>query len=105
MFNIGDNMNEQELLDKIEALESRIEALETNVEHDDDTPCEECGESPCVCDQIPTEDELGPIGEDDVEEVKELDFTIPNFDEINTDEYDTASGSYTTDEEDSPYYD
>ena len=61
-------MNEQELLDKIESLESRIEALESGCECKDgegDEPCPGCGENPCICDQIPTENEdEGPIGED-----------------------------------------
>ena len=103
-------MDEQELLNRIEALESRIDALEKC----DDTCCKgdecedicpECGENPCICDDIPKEDE-GIIDNDDVEEVEELDFSMPNFGEIEGDEGDSASGLYTADdaEEDSPYY-
>ena len=106
-------MDEQELLDRIEALESRIDALEKGDdagceggECDDDT-CPECGENPCICDQIPKEDENGVIDNDDVEEVEELDFSMPNFGEIEGDEGDSAGGLYTAEdeeEEDSPYY-
>ena len=105
-------MDEQELLDRIEALESRIDALEKG----DDAgggvcssltrTCPECGENPCICDQIPKEDENGVIDNDDVEEVEELDFSLPNFGEIEGDEGDSAGGLYTAEdeEEDSPYY-
>lgn len=105
-------MDEQELLDRIEALESRIDALEQG----DDTGCEggecddtcpECGENPCICDDIPTEYDEGVIDDDDVEEVEELDFSMPNFGEIEGDEGDeddSTNDLYATDDEDSPYY-
>lgn len=101
-------MNEQELLDKIESLESRIEALESNNSTSDE-PCPGCGENPCICDQIPTENEdEGPIGEDEVEEVQELDFSIPNFEGITSEEDDATGGLYgfdgTEEDEDSVYY-
>lgn len=105
-------MDEQELLDKIEALEARIDALEksddTGCEGDEcDDTCPECGENPCICDQIPTEDEpSGEIDADDVEEVQELDFNLPNFGAIESDEDDTVNGLFGSEEEDedSPYY-
>jgi hypothetical protein len=103
-------MDEQELLNRIEALESRIDALEKCDDGDckgDDT-CTDCGEYPCICDDIPTEDDAGVIDDDDVEEVEELDFSMPNFGEIKddeSDEDDSTNGLYTAeDEEDSPYY-
>jgi len=105
-------MDEQELLDRIEALETRIDALEQGSDSScedgecDDT-CPECGENPCICDDIPTEDDAGVIDDDDVEEVEELDFSLPNFGEIEGDEGDSAGGLYSTEEdedEDSPYY-
>lgn len=104
-------MDEQELLDRIEALESRIDALEqgdnAGCEGDEcDDTCPECGENPCICNDIPKEDEEGVIDDDDVDELEELDFSMPNFDEIEGDEGDSAGGLYTAEdeEEDSPYY-
>lgn len=100
-------MDEQELLDKIEALEARIDALEQASPDGKDETCPECGEEPCICDQIPKEDEpSGEIDADDVEEVQELDFSLPNFGAIEGDEGDTAGGLYGSEEEDeeSPYY-
>lgn len=103
-------MNEQELLDRIESLESRLDALEQECEEcgESDDTCPECGENPCICDEIPTEDDDGVIDNDDVEEVEELDFSIPNFDEIPDEDGDSAGGLYDygeeEDEENSPYY-
>jgi len=102
-------MNEQEMLDKIDELESRIAALESSCEtcnDDDEETCPECGENPCICDQIPKDDEEGPIDDDDVEEIEELDFSVPNFGGI-TDEENEIGGMFPVDEEeeeDSPYY-
>ena len=86
-------MNEEELLDKIDSLEQRIAALEDASDSDDDT-CPECGEKPCVCDKDDTAtaddagtDEEGIIDNDDVEEVEELDFDIPNF-MLNNDDFE-----------------
>ena len=105
-------MDEQELLDRIEALESRIDALEQGEDaggegDEGDDICPECGENPCICDDIPTEDDEGVIDDDDVDEIEELDFSMPNFGEIEGDEGDSAGGLYSAEEdedEDSPYY-
>lgn len=111
-------MDNEELLKRIEELESRIDELEQKSCEECEDMCPECGQSPCVCDEtetevedttaddIPSDDELGEIDNDDVEQIEELDFNVPNFDAVESDE-DEASGLYdygSEDEEDSPYY-
>ena len=111
-------MDNEELLQKIEELESRIYALEQNCDECDDDVCPECGENPCVCDEpddednsgaddLPADDEIGEIDDEDVDKIEELDFDVPNFGEIE-DEDGEAGGLYdyntNEEDEDSPYY-
>lgn len=82
--------NEEELLKRIDNLESRIVALECECEeYDDEETCPECNEEPCVCGDNTTD----KIDDEDVDEVEELDFDISEF------------GSTSDDEEESPYFD
>lgn len=114
-------MEQEELLSKIDELESRIEALESGSDENCDDKCPECGESPCVCDEEPEAEgedvgvgaEIGVIDDDDVDEIEELDFDIPRFmvsdDYENDEETPEADGGlydYESEEEDedSPYY-
>jgi hypothetical protein len=116
-------MEQEELLSKIDELESRIEALESGSDENCDDKCPECGESPCVCEEPEAEPEgedvgvgaeIGVIDDDDVDEIEELDFDIPRFmvsdDYENDEENPEADGglynyeSEEEDEEDSPYY-
>jgi hypothetical protein len=114
-------MEHEELLNKIDELESRIETLESGSCENCDDKCPECGENLCVCDEEPeaeSEDigvgaEIGVIDEDDVDEIEELDFDIPRFmasDDYENDEENTEAdgGLYNyeneEDEEDSPYF-
>ena len=112
-------MDNEELLQKIEELESRIAALEQDRDACDDAVCPERGENPCVCDEptdeednsgaddLPSDDEIGEIDDDDVDKIEELDFDIPSFDGIK-DEEGEAGGLYdhssNEEDEDSPYY-
>jgi len=118
---------------KLEELESRIAALETEVPADSDAPaeedrvfnlfddedgetCPECGDSPCSCEDDTDEEESeesedeGVIDEEDVEEIEELDFDNPRFlsdDRYDDDEPEVDGGLYQyedEDEEDGPYY-
>ena len=118
-------MEQEELLNKIDELESRLEALESGSHENCDDKCPECCENPCVCDEEPeaeSEDvgvgaEIGVIDADDVDEIEDLDFDIPSFmasDDHENDEENTeaASGGLYNyeneedeeDEEDSPYF-
>lgn len=114
-------MEQEELLNKIDELESRIETLESGSCENYDDKCPECCENPCVCDEEPEvegEDigvgaEIGVIDEDDVDEIEELDFDIPRFmasDDYENDEenIEADGGLYNyeneEDEEDSPYF-
>ena len=118
-------MEQEELLNKIDELESRLEALESGSHENCDDKCPECCENPCVCDEEPeheaeaeSEDvgvgaEIGVIDADDVDEIEDLDFDIPSFmasDDYENDEENTkASGGLYNyeneeDEEDSPYF-
>ena len=114
-------MEHEELLNKIDELESRIETLESGSCENCDDKCPECGENLCVCDEEPeaeSEDigvgaEIGVIDEDDVDEIEELDFDIPRFmasDDYENDEenIEADGGLYNyeneEDEEDSPYF-
>ena len=114
-------MEHEELLNKIDELESRLEALESVSCENCDDKCPECGENSCVCDEEPeaeSEDigvgaDIGVIDEDDVDEIEELDFDIPRFmasDDYENDEENTEAdgGLYNyeneEDEEDSPYF-
>lgn len=95
--------NEQELIKRIEDLESRIAALEGECEEcDDDEVCPECGEEPCVCD---TDEEVvtDKIDNDDIDEVEELDFEIPAFTSTDSDD-DEEADAEEDDEEKSPYF-
>lgn len=94
--------NEQELLKRIEDLESRIVALEGDCEDcDDEETCPECGEEPCVCDE--NEDEsFDKIDDSDVDEVEELDFEIPAFTSMDSDNDNETDAE--EDEEESPYF-
>lgn len=106
-------MDNEELLKRIEELESRIDELEQKSCEECEDTCPECGQSPCICDDevdveddIPSDDEIGQIDDDDVEQIEELDFDVPNFDAVESDE-DEASGLYdygSEDDEESPYY-
>lgn len=88
--------NEQELLKRIEDLESRIAALEGECEEcDDEETCPECGEEPCVCDEVDDK-----IDDEDIDEVEELDFDIPEFSSVSDDEETETDEN----EEESPYY-
>jgi hypothetical protein len=117
-------MEQEELLNKIDELESRLEALESGSHENCDDKCPECCESPCVCDEEPEAEredvgvgsEIGVIAADDVDEIEELDFDIPSFmasDDYENDEENTEAdgGLYNyendeneEDEEDSPYF-
>ena len=116
-------MEQEELLNKIDELESRLEALESGSHENCDDKCPECCENPCVCDEEPeaeaeSEDvgvgaEIGVIDADDVDEIEDLDFDIPSFmasDDYENDEENTEAdgGLYNyeneEDEEDSPYF-
>ena len=111
-------MDNEELLIRIEELESRLDALEQSAsESSEEDVCPECGEDPCVCDTTPGEDEpaseteIAIIDNDDVDEVEELNFDLPRFmvDDSMTDDDEAGidGGLYPyedEDEEDSPYY-
>lgn len=110
---------------KMEELESRIAALESNdapetvdsdvpserafVLFNDEETCPECGNDPCTCEEC-DEDEVGCIDEEDVDEIEELDFSKPHFlsdDEEDDEEPEADGGLYPYDddeEEDGPYY-
>lgn len=91
--------NEQELLKRIEDLESRIATLEGECEECDvEKTCPECGEEPCICG---TEEK---IDDDDIDEVEELNFELPIYtDDTSEDEAETEA-DVEEDEEESPYY-
>lgn len=74
--------NEQELIKRIEDLESRIAALEGECEN-----CPECDEEPCVCDE---DDEVI----DDVDAIEELDFDTTSI----------TSDDDSEEDEENPYF-
>lgn len=96
--------NEEELVKRIEDLESRIATLEGECEEcDDDKVCPECGEEPCVCDETEVETD-DKIDNSDVDEVEELDFEIPAFTSTETDDDAEVEADVEEDEEESPYF-
>lgn len=90
--------NEEELIKRIEDLESRIATLEGECEDCDKDACPECGEEPCVCG---TEEK---IDDDDVDEVEELDFELPVFTADTVEDASETEADVEEDEEESPYY-
>lgn len=90
--------NEEELIKRIEDLESRIATLEDEYEDCDKDVCPECGEEPCICN---TEEK---IDNDDVDEVEELDFELPIFTADTDKDAAKTEADVEEDEEESPYY-
>lgn len=102
-------MEQEELLNKIDELESRLEALESG-SHEN---CDEEPEAEAESEDVGVGAEIGVIDADDVDEIEDLDFDIPKFmasDDYENDEENTEAdgGLYNyeneEDEEDSPYF-